>query len=99
MAKYMVLWEVDINRLSIDPKERIGWYNQAHDMVEDDLKNGTVDWGEFPGSHKGYSIWEGVNEEELELRMLRYIPYVKMEVHPVLSISQMKKAVKDLAQK
>ena len=91
MAKFMVFWETDLSRVPIDPKERASWTNMMLDMVEDDLKKGATDWGRFSGGIKGYSIFEGATEEKIEERLVRYLPYIKMEVKPVLSLSQVKK--------
>ena len=91
MAKFMVFWETDPSRVPLDPKERASWYDLMYDMVEDDLKKGETDWGQFPASMKGYCIFEGLTEEKIEERLRRYIPYIKMEIQPVLSLSQVRK--------
>ena len=55
-----------------------------------------LDWGEFLGGHAGYTINEGT-EQELALALMRYTPYVKFKVHPVLSRSQIEDNIKALS--
>ncbi len=93
MTKFLILWESD-NRVPVDPKERITNWTMLLNMVKDDFKSGGLtDWGEFAGGGRGYSIAEGT-EQEIYMALSRYVPYVKFEVHPILSISQMEEMMK-----
>ena len=94
MTKFLILWESDMNRVPVDPKERITNWTMLLNMVKDDFKSGGLtDWGEFAGGGRGYSIAEGT-EQEIYMALSRYVPYVKFEVHPILSMSQMEEMMK-----
>jgi hypothetical protein len=56
-----------------------------------------VDFGEFPGSHKGYAISEGT-EQEISLALMKYGPFVKFKVFPYVSLSQIEENMKTLSQ-
>jgi hypothetical protein len=88
MAKYLVLWEIDPARVPISAKERGTAWLAMIEMMKADMKKGFVkDWGAFPGEMKGYSIGEG-SEMDLVGECLQYLPYVKFEVHAVISLAQ-----------
>jgi len=98
MAKFLTLWELDTTRVPVDSEERITYWTVLLNMVKDDLKSGrTTDWGEFAGGGRGYAIGEGT-EQEIYMALSRYVPYVKFEVHPILSISQIEEMMKALSQ-
>jgi len=93
-----MLWELEMARVPVDPKERIAGWTMLMKMVEDALKSGGLtDWGNFPGMSAGYAIFEGT-EEELHTGNMMYFPYVKFETHPVLSASQVEATIKALPQ-
>jgi hypothetical protein len=93
-----MLWELDMARVPVDPRERIAGWNMLMKMVEDAMKSGGLtDWGNFAGMSAGYAIFEGT-EEDLHRGNIMYFPYVKFETHPVLSASQSIEAIKALPQ-
>jgi hypothetical protein len=94
MAKFLTLWELDTTIVPVDPKERITNWTMLLNMVKDDLKSGgTTDWGEFAGGGRGYTISEGT-EQEIYMALSRYVPYIKFEVHPIISMSQIEEMMK-----
>lgn len=66
-------------------------------MVDEDFKSGMLDWGEFVGGGAGYAINEGT-EQDLALGLMKYSPYIKFKVYPVLSASQTVDNIKALSQ-
>jgi RNA polymerase-binding transcription factor DksA len=56
-----------------------------------------LDWGLFAGTNSGYSVCEGT-EQEIDFRLLKYSPYVKFKVYPILSVEQVLENVKKLSQ-
>jgi hypothetical protein len=94
MAKYLILWEIDPARVPVNAKERgTAWLTMV-EMVKADMKKGiTKDWGAFPGEMKGYVIGEG-SETDIVSVCLQYLPYVKFEVHPVISLAQDEQVIK-----
>jgi hypothetical protein len=85
MAKYLVLWHVDQNRIPMDPKERGKNFGFALDLVKQDLKKGSfTDWGHYYGGNYGY-LTSTLAEVELEKALQKYSPLIIFEVHPVTS--------------
>ena len=94
MAKYLVLWEIGPASVPTDPKERGGAWLAMIEVLKADMKKGFhKDWGAFPAEMKGYSIAEST-ETDLVSLCLPYLPYVKFEVHPVVSMTQEEKIIK-----
>jgi len=94
MARYLVLWEVDSTKVPVNAKERGNAWLAMVEMIKADQKKGWVkDWGSFPGELKGYAIDEGT-EVTMMTETLKYLPYVKFEVHPVASLAQVEEAIK-----
>ena len=53
------------------------------------------DWGSYVGGGKGYTVSEG-NELEIAKLMQRFVPFVKFEVHQVMSVEQIGELAKSL---
>lgn len=88
MAKYLYLWELDKNKIPVDPKERGAGWQLLIDAVKRDFDKGLMkDWGAFVGEHKGYFVAEG-SELEVGLAIEQYVPYVSFKAHPVSTVSQ-----------
>jgi hypothetical protein len=88
VTKYLVLWEIDPTRVPTDAKERATAWLMMMEMVKADTKKGFhKDWGAFPAESKGYSI-EECSEADIMSVSLQYQPYVRFEVHPVISLAQ-----------
>jgi hypothetical protein len=51
MTKFLLLWETDISRAPLDPKERLKGWTKLLNMVKDDVESGRLkDWvGSVPG--------------------------------------------------
>ncbi len=98
MAKYLVLWELDTSRISIDPKEREEAYLAMLDMLKQDIKDGvTKDWGSFLGENGGYMVCEG-SEMELGKFLEQYVPFVTFKVYRVMSVEQTAELAKSLTE-
>lgn len=88
MARYLVLWELAVDRIPVDPKERGAAFSLLQDMVEADQKKGLLtDWGAFVAETRGYAVGEGT-EVEMGLMAQQYAPYVLFTTHPVATLSQ-----------
>ncbi len=98
MAKFLTLWETDLTRVPESPEDQMALYTRLQEMVKKDLESGTTkDFGIFMSGFEGYSIDEGT-EEEVALSAIKYSPYIKCKVHPILSLSQLEKITKILSQ-
>jgi len=96
MAKYLVLWKVEEDKLPADPTEKKKMLLEAVAMVKQQLKEGLVkDWGQCIGESGGYNIVEAKPEEMHSLNA-SWMPLVKYTVRPVLTIAEAEKAYKAL---
>ncbi len=96
MTKFLTIWEVDTCRVPDKPEERYENWTMMLDMVKKDMESGRVtDWGMFAGRLAGYSISEGT-EQEIDLGLTRYVPYIKCKVYPILSVDQVLENMKAL---
>ena len=96
MGKYLVLWEIDQNRVPISPQERGTGWAALLDMVKETIKKGkTKDWGTFVGETNGYSIFEGT-EVELANELQLYVPWTIFKVKQVASVKQVEEVIKAL---
>jgi len=97
MGRYLVLWEVDQSRVPIDAKERGGAWSILMAMVRQDKEAGKIkDWGTFVGEINGFAVYEGT-EVEVGSALMKYVPYVRFNVHPLVSESQTNEIIKSLS--
>lgn len=96
MAKYLLLWEVDQNKVPADRKERAALWGPMIQMVKQQIKAGTTkEWGVFAGGLQGFSVTEG-DEMKLSENVQKYLPYVTFTAHPIITIDQMEQVIEDL---
>jgi hypothetical protein len=94
MGKYLMLWEIDMTKVPVNPKERVAGWKPLIEMVKQDMKEGkTKDWGAFVGEINGYSVQEGT-EVEIASMLLRFAPFVHFKSHPIISLSQVEETIK-----
>ncbi len=94
MGKYLMLWEIDMTKLPVNPKERVAGWKPLIEMVKQDLKKGIIkDWGEFVGEGRGYSVAEGT-EVEIQSLVEQFVPFVRFKVHSIASLSQVEEGMK-----
>ena len=64
MGRYLLLWEIDMSRAPVDPKERGEAWSLFMNMVKEDQKKGiSKDWGAFVAEPNGYAVVEGTEVE------------------------------------
>jgi len=98
MAKYLLLWELNPDKMPDDPKARGEGWLAFLDIIKQDLQAGIhKDWGCFVGETRGYTISEE-DEVELTKRMQSFVPFITFEVHPVMSVDQIAKVAKSLTE-
>ena len=94
---YLIIWELDQTKISIDPKERAAGYGALMAMVRKDHERGiTTSWGAFPGEGRGYTLMEGTVLEVM-IALEQYAPFVTFKVHPIASESQVNEMIKTLS--
>jgi|SRR5450759_1881124 hypothetical protein len=100
MAKFLTLWELDTTKLPEKPEEQLALYIEQLNMIKEEFKKKNphmLDWGLFAGRNQGYSVCEGT-EQEIDFALLKYGPYVKFKVYPLLSVDQELENLKKLSQ-
>ncbi len=95
MTKFLTLWKTDMTKAPDKPEELMALRTKFLNMIKEDFKSG--DWGEYASGHEGYGISEGT-EQEIALVLMKYSPYIKFKVYPVLSVEQELEIVKKLSQ-
>ena len=86
MAKYLVLWELNSDKIPDDPKARGEGWMMMIDMIKEDFKKGIhSEWGSFVGEMKGFTVSES-EPVDLANNLQRFFPFVNFEVHQVLSV-------------
>jgi hypothetical protein len=85
---YLILWEPNSAFIPADPQERMKFLMSFAEMTKKDLDSGDVKmWGVTPGGGQGFSIAEG-DGKELMGGMMKYTPYYKFDVQPMLSLDE-----------
>ncbi len=96
MAKYLLLWELDLAKVPADRKERAALWGPMIQMVKQQIRDGTTkDWGVFAGGLKGFSVVEG-DEMTISNSAQKYLPFVTFDVHPIISVEQMEDVIEGL---
>lgn len=96
MGRYLILWEVDENKIPVDVEERKSGWLMMLEMTKQDMNAGKVkEWGAFIGQTKGFTISEGT-EEEIHAMALKYVPFVRFNIYQLASMDQVVKIVGSL---
>lgn len=96
MAKYLMMWELDLTKVPVNPKERATMWGPMIQMVKQQMaQGGTTEWGCFAGETRGFSIAEG-DEMTVSNSVQKYLPYVTFTVHQIISVNQMEELIKNL---
>lgn len=96
MSKILILWEMNPDRIPEDPAKQAAIYGKLAEITKKALDSGKVkDWGIFAGGSAGYSIADETSADTLT-RALQFAPYVKLKVHPVLSIAEVMKIMQSM---
>jgi muconolactone delta-isomerase len=96
MSKILILWEMDPAIMPKDPAERMAVIGKLAEITKKAMDSGKVkDWGIYAGGWAGYSIADETSAETFT-RAMMFIPYVKLTVHPVLSLPEVMKVMQSL---
>ncbi len=96
MTKLLGLWKEDTAKMPVSPEEQITLSTNLLNMIKEDFKIGG-DWGEFVGGGAGYFVTEGT-EQEVALVLMKYSPYIKFKLFPVLSVEQVLENIQKISQ-
>ncbi len=98
MTKYLVTWEINADRVPLDPKERGAMWGGMLAAIKQQMSEGVIaDWGAFTGENRGYAV---ANSSALELtkQLQPNYPYVIFEVHEVMSVDEAGEFAKSLSE-
>lgn len=97
MGKYLMLWELDHNKIPISPQDRGSGWAPMVDMVKKDMEKGILkDWGSFIGENAGYAVAEGT-ELEVHTLVQKWVPFVLFKVHAIASVNQVGEMIRSLS--
>jgi len=97
VAKYLLLWELNRDKMPDDAETRGEGWAMMLEMVKQDLEAGlNTDWGCFVGETKGYTVSENDPVELMKL-LQRFAPYVVFEVRQVMSVDDVIEVAKSLS--
>jgi hypothetical protein len=98
MTKFLIKWKAE-SFYPPSKEERLKLWVSMAESTKADLDTGLMkDWGISVGSGEGYVIAEG-SETEVWETCVKYRPYVRFEVTPVISIDQYLATIKKMAEK
>ncbi len=98
MGRYLLLWEIDETKVPIDRKERGAGWGALLGVVKQDIEKGLVkEWGVFFGQPRGYNISEGTELEILN-SIQQFVPFIRFEVHPIVSMDMVEEMIKALSE-
>jgi hypothetical protein len=96
MGRFLVLWEIIEDRIPTSPQEIATGWSVMLELTKEDIKKGIVkEWGVVAGELRGFSIFEGT-ELEIAKNLVRYAPYIRFQVSPILSASETEEVIKSL---
>ena len=95
---YLILWESTPALMQIDQQERMKLIMSHIEMTKKDLGTGDIKmWGVSPAGGQGYSIAEG-DVKKIMAELMKYTPYYKFEVKPMLSVEEVTEVMKSMQQ-
>ena len=98
MGKYLLIWELEKDKIPIDPKERREGFDLLMALIKQDMEKGLIkDWGAFAGETNGYCVVEG-SEVELGNFIHQYVPYAFFKATAVATYPQVTEIVAALKQ-
>ncbi|MCJ7444248.1 MAG: hypothetical protein MUO26_06930 [Methanotrichaceae archaeon] len=86
MTKFLILWHK--NLIPEDPEKMAKQNLSLLEGVKAALKSGMLkDWGVYCDGYNGYVIAEGT-EADIFATLLKWMPYILFDVHPVANVDQ-----------
>ena len=84
----LLTWKANESLMPKDPEERKKLIVSMTGQTKKDLDDGSIKvWGISPGGGHGFSIFEG-DGKDLMSGTMKYTPYIKFRVKPMLSIDE-----------
>lgn len=97
MTRFYMKWQLDPLFTPQNPEERVKLWLTMLEMVKADLKSGGFeDWGVCNDNSEGYCFAQ-TDEKTLHATILKWMPYVRFDVKPVLTVDQVMANIKQVA--
>lgn len=98
MGRYLVLWEVDPNRIPMDPKEKAAALGLAMAGVGKAIEDGIIkEWGAFVGGTGGFGIYEGTEAEVGEV-LFQFVPFASNKVYAFTTAAEAQESLTSMQQ-
>ena len=98
MPIYLMTWEIDTSKVPVDPKQRAKAFLPLLQETKKDMQSGLLKaWGSYPGEMRGFGVAEGSEEAVIKMAH-KYIPIVLFTTHPAVTVDQMEKILKEMAE-
>lgn len=99
MPKFLIKYKVNPQMMPSDPKECVKLLQSMNEEIKSMIDSGKIlDFGEYCDGSGGYTIGEGDDVTELYVSLMQWWPYVEFDAKPVLTIDQVIKSTKALAE-
>ena len=93
---YLTLWEMNESLIPKDPEERGKLLMSMAEMTKKAVDSGEIKmWGVGAGGDCGFTVGDR-DPKDIFASSMQYIPYVKMEVKPMLSIDEVIDVMKEM---
>jgi hypothetical protein len=98
MARFLLNWELDQNKIPEDPKTRATAWGQLIGMIKQDIEKGMLkDWGAITGQMNGFTIFEGTETDVLTF-VQQYTPWVRFTTHPIVNVREIEEMIRNLSE-
>jgi hypothetical protein len=99
MSKFYMRWHLNSTLIPTNPEERVKLWMSMLEMIKADLKSGAItDWGMCNDASAGYAFAEG-DEKAVYMTILKWIPYVRFDIKPVLTVDETIESIKRVVAK
>ena len=94
MPKFYIKWQLNPLTTPSNPEERVKAWLSSLQMIKDGLKAGTIkEWGMCSDASGGYAFSD-LNEVDLYIQLLKYMPNTIFDIKPVLTVDQVIDSIK-----
>lgn len=97
MTKFYMSWRMNSMLTPTNPEERVKLWLSMLELVKADIQSGAIrDWGMCSDASGGYALVE-TDEKTLHTMILRWVPYIRFNIKPVLTVDQIIESVRRAA--
>jgi len=99
MSRFLIKYKVNAQMMPSDPEECVALLQSMNESIKAMMDSGKIlDFGEYCDGSGGYTIGQGDDVTDLYVSLMQWWPYVEFDAKPVLTIDQVIKSTKALAE-